>query len=326
MPSLERLATHPAVRIVGVVTAPPRPAGRGHRLRPTPVAEAARRLGLSILAPPRLRAPEAVAELLALDPELAVLADYGQLVPAPLLELAHGALNLHPSLLPRHRGATPIQAAILAGDRETGVTLFRMDAGLDSGPIVARRRVAIADGETAESLETRLAAVAADLLAEVLEPWLRGALEPEPQPETGATLSRPLRREDGRLDPGRPAVELERQVRALRPWPGAFLETAAGRLGIHAATVAPAVPGEEPGRLVAAGDGLALATADGRLELILVQPAGGRVMTGAEYRRGRPWIVGTAVATAGGTTAAGPTVGAAPRRPGPDGPPEGSLR
>ncbi len=296
MPTLERLATDPLVDLVAVVTAPPQPAGRGRRLRPTPIAEAAGRLGLRILAPPRLRAPEAVAEILALAPELAVLADYGQLVPAPLLELPYGALNLHPSLLPRYRGAVPVQAAILAGDRETGVTLFRMDAGLDTGPIVARRSVPIADGETAEALERRLAVVAADLLAEALGPWLRGAIRPEPQSEAGASLTRPLRREDGRLDPARPALELERRVRAFRPWPGAFLETAAGRLGVHAARLAPSAAGDEPGWLVGEGDGLALTTAEGRLELLFVQPAGGRVMTGAAYRRGRPWIVGTAVA------------------------------
>lgn len=198
--------------------------------------------------------------------------------------------------MPRHRGAAPIPAAILAGDRETGVTIFRMDAGLDTGPILARRVVAIAEGETAEELEARLAVVAADLLDEILGPWLRRELVAEPQPVAGATTTRPLRRADGRLDPNRPAVELERRVRALRPWPGAFLETAGGRLLVHAAAVEPSVPGDEPGRIVAADDGLALATADGRLRLLLVQPAGGRVMTGSEYRRGRPWIVGSVVA------------------------------
>jgi methionyl-tRNA formyltransferase len=295
---------------VAVVTAPPRPAGRGRRLRSTPIAEVAGRLGLPILTPRRLRASEALAEVLAFGPELAVLADYGQLVPPPILDLPHGALNLHPSLLPRHRGAAPIAATILAGDRETGVTLFRMDAGLDTGPIVARRIVPVGDDETADHLEARLAIVAAELLAEALGPWLRGAITPEPQAAEGATLTRPLRRGDGRLDPSRPAVELERRVRALRPWPGTFLETPAGRLGVRAARVVPAGPGDEPGRLVAAGDGLALTTVDDRLELLLVQPAGGRVMTAAEYRRGRPWIVGRAV---GGQPVSGASMG-------PDGP------
>ena len=139
IPALRRLAEHPEVELVGVVTAPPRLAGRRQVETPTEVEAAARTLGLSpILTPGRLRAPEAVASVLELGPGLAVLADYGQLVPPSLLDLPHGALNLHPSLLPRHRGATPIPAAILAGDAETGVSLMRMDEGLDTGPIVAR--------------------------------------------------------------------------------------------------------------------------------------------------------------------------------------------
>ncbi len=173
-----------------------------------------------------------------------------------------------------------------------------MDAGLDSGPILARRRVPIAPDETAETLERRLAVVAADLLDEALGPWLEGRLAPQPQVGE-PTLTRPLRRDDGRLDPSRPAVELERRVRAFQPWPGTYLETATGRLLVRAATVEPSVPGDEPGRLVGAGDGLALATAEGRLRLLLVQPAGGRLMTGAEYRRGRPGVVGARVV--GGT-------------------------
>lgn len=276
------------------------------------------------MAPARLRSPDAIAAVLALGPELAVLADYGQIVPPPLLELPFGALNLHPSLLPRHRGAAPVAAAILAGDRETGVTLFRMDAGLDSGPIVARRVVPIAPDDTAATLEARLALVAADLLDDVLAAWLRGEMAAVPQPSAGATLTRPLRRDDGRLDPFRPAAELERQVRAFQPWPGAFLETAAGRLIVHAARVEPSEPDDEPGRLVASGDGLALATSAGRLRLERVQPAGGRVMGGAEYRRGRPRLVGTTVPASRPEPAV--RDGSSDGRPPADGSPEGSLR
>ena len=156
-----------------------------------------------------------------------MLADYGRIVPAALLDLApHGALNLHPSLLPRHRGATPIPAAIAAGDADTGVSLIRMDAGIDTGPLVAQRRVPLHGDEDAPGLEARLAAEAARLLVESLPGWLDGSLPAVPQPADGATLTRPFRREDGRLDPGRPALELDRQVRALRPWPGTFLDRA----------------------------------------------------------------------------------------------------
>jgi len=291
--SLRRLAADPRLDLIGVVTAPPRPAGRGHAPRATPIDDAARELGIrTILQPTRLREPEAIASVLALEPELAVLADYGQIVPPALLRLPHGALNLHPSLLPRHRGASPIPAAILAGDPETGVTLMRMDEGLDTGSIVATERLALDGTETAPALEARLADLAADLLARSVGPWLAGALPAAPQATDGATLTRPLRREDGRLDAALPAQALERRVRAYRPWPGTFLDTPAGRLSVHVAHVEPALSGDERGALVAHDDGLALATSDGRLVLDELQPAGGRRMTGAALRRGRPGLVG----------------------------------
>ena len=177
VPTLRAVAAHPLVDLVAVVTAPPRPAGRKAEHRPTPVAQAVRD-GALLLTPDRLRAPESLAEIGARRPELAVLADYGQIVPAPLLELEHGALNLHPSLLPRHRGASPVQAAILAGDRESGVTLMRMDPGLDTGDIVAVEALPLTGAERAPELERRLASLAADLLARSLGPWLAGELRP----------------------------------------------------------------------------------------------------------------------------------------------------
>ena len=288
--TLRSLAAIPDVELVGVVTAPPRPAGRRGELRPTEIEGAAREAGLGpIITPTRLRAPESLDSILELRPGLAVLADYGQIVPGPILELAHGALNLHPSLLPRYRGATPIQAAILAGDRRTGVTLFRMDEGLDTGPIVARREVELSGREIGPDLEARLVAVAADLLREAIGPWLRGELAATPQPSEGATLTRPLRREDGRLDPSEPAIALERRVRALQPWPGSSLETAAGRVTVWRASVGPRdrAPLATPGTIVADGRSLGLVTADGLLWLDAVQPAGGRRMSGEEFRRGR---------------------------------------
>ena len=166
-----------------------------------------------------------------------MLADYGRLIPPAVLDLPrHGALNLHPSLLPRHRGAVPVPAAILAGDATTGVTLMRMDAGLDTGPILAQRSVDLDGTEVAPALEARLAALAADLLEETLPDWLAGTLQARPQPVEGATLTRPLRRADGWLDPARPAVELERQVRAYQPWPGSFVEADGERLVVWRAS------------------------------------------------------------------------------------------
>jgi methionyl-tRNA formyltransferase len=287
--ALRRLAVHPDVDLAGVVTAPARPAGRHQRLTPTRIASVGLELGVDVLGPERLRTADAVAAVLDLRPGLAVLADYGQLVPPALLDLRHGALNLHPSLLPRHRGATPVPAAILAGDHETGVTLMRMDEGLDTGPIVAQRPVSLGGKETAPALEAILATVAAELLGDHLGPWLAGRIEPSPQPAEGATMTRALRRDDGRLDPNRPAVELERRVRAHQPWPGSFVDTILGRIGVWAAGV-DAVADGPPGTFGPLG----LATADGELLLREVQPAGGRRMAWDAFVRGRPGIVGSA--------------------------------
>ncbi len=276
---------------MGVVSAPDRPAGRSATLRAVPVASFAAEHGLALLQPARVRTPESIARIGALRPDLGVLADFGQIVPAALLDLApHGMLNLHPSLLPRHRGATPIPAAILAGDGQTGVSLFRMDAGLDSGPVLATVTTPLTGTETLPELEATLAGLAAGLLGRSLWPWLRGELTAQPQPTDGLTLTRPLRRADGLLDPGRPTAKLERQVRAYLGWPGSFIETALGRLVVQRATAGPPL-GLPAGTLAAAGTGLALATIDGSLVLDEVQLAGGRSMSASELRRGRPAIV-----------------------------------
>ncbi len=294
--ALRALADAPEVRIIGILTGPPRPVGRRQELSPSPISTAADRLGLGpILTPERLDA-RAIVDLLDLRPDLAVLADYGRIVPKALLDLPHRALNLHPSLLPRHRGATPIPATILAGDRETGVTIIRMDEGIDTGPIVAVERVPLSGRETAPELEERLAGLAADLLARTVGPWLAGAIDPRPQDESAATMTRPLRRADGRLDPRRPAAELERAVRAHLPWPGSFVETQLmGRLIVRSASVGPSASIDEPGHLVADEDGLALTTTDGRLRLGQVQLEGRRAMDAPTLRRGAPALVGTSV-------------------------------
>jgi methionyl-tRNA formyltransferase len=299
--SLRHLAEAPEAELVAVVTAPPRPAGRGGRLTPTPVSAAAAELGLAtILTPERLRDPGAIATILGLSPELLVLADYGRLVPADLLSLRYGALNLHPSLLPRHRGASPIPATILAGDVETAVTLMRMDAGLDTGPIIAQTRMGLSGRETAPELEAVLAAEAGALLARSLGAWIRGDLPAVPQAADGVTLTKPLQREDGRLDPSRSATQLERQVRAYQPWPRSFIETVAGRLTVWRAFVGdldetmPGGPATGPGTL-ADGPPLRLATAEGWLVLDEVQPAGGRRMSGAEWLIGRPAAAGSRI-------------------------------
>jgi methionyl-tRNA formyltransferase len=289
LPALRQLLESGLVELDSVVTAPPRPAGRRQILTPTPVAELAAERGLPAHTPTSLRQPHVLAELGALEPELIVLADYGRIIPAAVLAMPrHGALNLHPSLLPRHRGAAPVQAAIAAGDALTGVTLMRMDEGLDTGPIVAQLEVPLAGDEVAPVLEARLAELAAELLVGSLPAWLVGSLPARPQPEAGASLTRPLRRLDGRLDPARPASELERQVRAYQPWPGSYVEVGGERLKVWAASVhETAAITEAPGMLLPLGDSLALATSAGLLRLDEVQPPGKRRMPGVDYRRGR---------------------------------------
>jgi methionyl-tRNA formyltransferase len=298
--SLGRLVDHPDVALVGVVTAPPRPAGRGQRPSSSVIAKAADELGIeAIFTPERLRAPESIAAIVDLEPDLLVLADYGQIVPPELLEVRHGALNLHPSLLPRHRGATPIPAAILAGDAETGVTLMRMDAGLDTGPIVDQARITLDGTETTPSLEQSLAVVAGDLLDQNFGRWIRGKAHARPQPRDGATLTRLLRREDGRLDPTRSTMELERQVRAYQPWPGSFVDTIAGRLVIwRAEYVGVWMGGEDrtPGRIGAFG---MYASEGAYLAFREVQPAGGNRMAWDDFVRGRPAVVGSSVIQGG---------------------------
>ncbi len=296
VPILDALTTIPGVRLDAVVSAPDRPVGRKAVLTATPVAARARELGLLVLQPVRVRSGDAIDELRALAPDLVVLADYGQLIPRTLLDLPRrGFLNLHPSALPRHRGAAPIPATILGGDTETAVTLMVITEEMDAGPIVASERLAVLPDDTSVTLEARAAGVAAHLLRRALPEWLAGGLVARPQPQTGVTMTRPLRREDGRLDPNRTAVELERQVRAYQPWPGAYIQndrTGGERLIVWKARVAgPGARDDGGGFVSTSNGGLALVTREGRLVLELVQRAGGRPMDASEYLRGHPDLV-----------------------------------
>lgn len=288
LPALARLLESDLVEVGSVLTAPPRPAGRKGLLTPTPVADLATERDVPIRTPRTLRDEAVQAELRETGAELIVLADYGRLIPGAILDMPrHGALNIHPSLLPRHRGAAPVVGTILEGDALGGVTVMRMDEGLDTGPIVAQREVPLDGSELAPDLEARLAEMGADLLLEVLPGWLDGSVTVSPQPEEGATLTRLLRREDGRLDPATPAAILERQVRAYQPWPGSFLEHDGARLKVWAASVLSQDVAVEPGAIVLTEGTLGLGTVDGVLRLDEVQPAGKRRMSGAAYRRGK---------------------------------------
>lgn len=302
LPILAAARRAPEVEIVAVVSTPDRPAGRRAEMSSTPVAAAAREGALPLLQPASLREAVGVDALASLAPDLGILADYGRIVPPDVLAaFPRGILNVHPSLLPLHRGASPIPAAILAGDREVGVSLIELIDRLDAGPIVASRSWAPGEGETAATLEAACAVAGARLLTEHLAPWLAGTSRARPQDDAGATLTRPLRREDGRLDPTQPASRLERMVRAYAGWPGTFFEVGGLRIsalgaGVRAGVRAGAADdGHAAGRLVALDDGLGMATSDGILELVRVQPAGGRPMTGAELLRGRPSLLGATV-------------------------------
>jgi methionyl-tRNA formyltransferase len=298
VPILDALVSTPGIRVTAVVSAPDRPAGRNAVSTPTPVTVRARELGLAVAQPTRVRRPEAIDELRALAPDLIVLADYGQLIPQVLLDLPpRGFLNLHPSALPRHRGAAPIPATILAGDTESAVTLMLVTEEMDAGPIVAVEPLEVRADDTAVMLEERAALVAARLLRRALPEWLDGSLTSRPQPADGVTMTRPLRREDGRWRPGDAGdvQALERRVRAYQPWPGSFLETPVGRLVVWRAATAPAEPADVPDRIMAHGDGIALSGPYGRLVLDEVQLAGRRRISGAELRRGHPGLIGSSI-------------------------------
>jgi methionyl-tRNA formyltransferase len=295
VPILYRLGHLAGIEVVGVISTPPKPAGRKGMLKPTPVAVAARARGIPLMTPPHVREPEAIEAIRAREPDLGVVADFGQIVPPALLAVPpHGILNVHPSLLPRHRGATPIPATILSGDDEAGVTLIEMDAGLDTGPIIATESWPLEGNETSSELEARAAGVGAVLVGKYLGPWLRGEVSATPQADDGATMTRPLRRGDGRMDVWLTADELERQVRAYQPWPGSFLETPAGRLIVWQATVDGPTFDTTPG-MIWPGPELRIATAENWLILDDVQPAGGRRMSGDAWLRGHAGMAGSIV-------------------------------
>jgi methionyl-tRNA formyltransferase len=277
---LERLATTPH-RPVLVVTRPDRPRGRGRRLGPPPVAEAAARLGLELFQPQSVNDEEARNRIARAEPEVICVCAFGALLKEPLLS-QHEMLNVHPSLLPRWRGAAPIERAIEAGDEETGVTIMRPTADFDAGPVCLQRAEPIRPDDDYGSLAARLAALGVELLVEVLD------TRPQcgEQPEEGVTYAPKIEREERRLDPRRMADELERRVRALTPHVGTYVELpTGGRLGVRRAGLAPT--GEvEPGELAARDGRLLYGAASGALELIEVQPEGKRPMHAADWLRG----------------------------------------
>ncbi len=287
VPALRALAAH--YPILGAVTQPDRPSGRGMTLTPPPVKVAAAALGIPVIQPEKLRAPEATQQLRDWNPDLIVVAAFGQILRPDVLALPkYGCLNIHASLLPRHRGAAPIQAALLAGDSETGISIMQMDAGLDTGPILTQRAIPIAADDTGGSLFEKLSQLGGEVLLETIPLYIAGKLTPQPQPAAGVSYFGMIKKEDGLLDFSRPAAELERKIRAFSPWPGTFLLWNGAPLKIHRAHVEAGKA--EAGQKVVVAGLPAVGAADGVLVFDELQPAGKKSMPGKAFLAGsRGW-------------------------------------
>jgi methionyl-tRNA formyltransferase len=277
--------------VVGVVTQPDRPAGRGRALTPPPVKTLALELDLPVIQPRRLREPDAMQQLRQWQPDLITVAAFGQILRPEVLDLPrYGCLNVHASLLPHWRGAAPVQAAILHGDAETGITIMRMDPGVDTGPILSQQAMPILPDDTTGSLGARLAELGADLLVRTLPLYLRGELKPTPQDNSAATYAPMLKKEDGALDFSQPVETLARGVRAFNPWPGAYTTWNGQILKIHRAHAIPTASPILPGKAGTLQGKPAIAALDGWLVLEEVQPAGKNRVPGEVFLRGaRRW-------------------------------------
>jgi len=282
-PSLKALMQ--AHDVIGVITQPDRPAGRKRRLRESPIKSLARAAGIPTMQPQRIREAAAIEALRTWDADVFVVAAYGQILPQALLDLpTEGTVTVHPSLLPRWRGAAPIQAAIRAGDSASGATIMLVDAGLDTGPLLAKRELPLANNETGGSLHDKLSRLGADLLAETLPGYLSGLIEPQAQDDSLATYAPQIKKEEGRINWDCSAQSIERLARAFTPWPGAFttwreaqLRILAGRKGEGSA---------EPGRVIVIDGAAAVGTGDGLFFPTRLQMAGKRPLRIADFVNG----------------------------------------
>ena len=291
LPSLKALATN--YTVVTVVSQPDRPAGRGREHTAPATKIFASEVGIPVFQPERLRDPDAIDRIADLEPDMLVVAAYGQILPQSLLDIPkNGSLNVHASLLPRWRGAAPIQAAILHGDEQSGVTIMQMDAGLDTGPILSQQSIKVAADETGGSLTERLSRIGADLLVETIPQLLSGEIGAAPQDNALATHAPMLKKSDGELDLEATAEQLARQIRAFEPWPGSFIMWGDRRLVVKRAHAA-LLNGTTTGKVTMVDNVPALATHEGVLVLDVFQPAGKREMSGEAFVRGAPDFIGT---------------------------------
>lgn len=294
-PTLHALIDSGAYDIVGVVTQPDAPAGRSGQATMSPVKRLALAHGLPVLQPARIRRAEAAAVLRTLRPDVQIVAAFGQILPRAVLDIPPlGTLNVHASLLPRWRGAAPVAAAILAGDAVTGVTIMRLDEGMDTGDILARAETPSLPDDTTASLTARLADMGAQLLLNTLPRWARGEITPAPQDGSQATVCKPLRKEDGLIDWRLPAPQIARAVRAYNPWPGSYTFWNGRQLKIVAARVLGGAAGDkQPGTVVSTPQGAAVVTGEGLLQLEQLQLEGKRALPAADFLRGQRSFLGS---------------------------------
>ena len=298
VPVLQALATAPDVQIVGVYTPPDRPRGRGRPTEMPPVKSHAVAQGLPVFQPTTLRSEQAQQELAGLEPDVIVVAAYGNLLPAQVLDTpAHGCLNIHPSLLPRYRGPSPVATAIVEGAATTGVTLMLLDQGMDTGPIISQQGYPLSGWETAETLTASLFQLGAELLLRTLPPWAAGRLEAHPQDDSKATTTRKLERADGQADWTLPAAALDRRCRAYSPWPGLFTHWEGKVLKLLDVIPLPQMgaPAAAPGQVAPLGladAAVGVGTGDGILGLSTVQMEGRRPMPAGKFLLGHPSFAG----------------------------------
>ena len=281
-------------QVVAVYTKPDRPAGRGQRLSFSPVKRVALELGLKVVQPSTLKEEEQISKLKSFKPDIVVVAAFGQLLPRSILNIPrYGCLNLHPSLLPRFRGASPVQAAILAGEDFTGVSMMLMDEGLDTGPVLSQAKIPISPFDTTGTLMLKLSYLASMLLLEVLPRWVKGEIEPEAQDEDKATYSEPLSSQEGEIDWKLPALYISRKVRALQPWPGCYTRWRGRKLKIIKAEALPAQREVKAGEVVSLGkDFFGVGTGEGVLKVLEVQLEGKRALSAADFLRGQRDFIG----------------------------------
>lgn len=292
LPTLRALIDSP-YRPIAVITQPDARAGRGRSLKPPPIKRLAGEHGIPALQPARLRDPAAIAQIGSLKPDLQVVAAYGQIIPTEILDLpAHGTLNVHASLLPRWRGASPISAAILHGDAKTGVTIILVDETEDTGDILRQRATAIDPAEHAGHLSDRLAELGAEMLLETIPAWLKGTISPLAQKADLATRARRVKKQQGRIDWTASAEHIVRHVRAYTPWPGASTQLDKTAIRITEAVVSEGEAPESPGTIVSAGHHITVSAGTGVLDIVRIQRAGKRELSAEEFVRGTRDLIG----------------------------------